>query len=594
MRFAANAAYISGIGPRSHPLLLLRVPWPRMDPAALSAVAPGMAAASTGGAGGAAGYWQSMCRRFSPGAMCLLTVLNCCGSVSFSAVGLVLPYYLKRDMGLGPSEAQYWGSMIGATWALKPLMGIVTETFPVRGLRFKPYFVLSGVLTVAGLAVLGLFPPNETSAFTGLMLFAIGSAWSDLLANAYTVIVARRDSSAHAAADLNSFGSGVYGLAGVVGALTGGALYWRFRDARLCYCILAAQQSLQIAAACRSEWVVEPVVKKEVRCDTVPVKKTWDALRPSGPSEGVLIGLLTFFALSVAVVPDTSQALFAFYTDDDTTVAFAVTISNFSLPAAHGDVQVDAGTDIGCTWVHAHQHDEAADICLLPDHGGSESRIFVHALEADERVQLPQVLVYYCPTTCAQCDVTHRGCLRFGTGFITFISVLSSFSGFVASVLYSQYLAGLPMRTQIFWLMVFSPLTGFCDVILINRWNVAAGINDHWFAGVDTVMQELVNSLLLLAVYTLVTDICPESIEATLFSWVMGVIFLAGAASSIFGGVLAEELGVTNEDYSPLGLLCMVRVALCASTVMLVPLVPTEAAIDAMKRRYTILHHTAT
>eukprot|EP01043_Picozoa_sp_COSAG02_P083973 COSAG02_NODE_21886_length_771_cov_1.305060_1_plen_79_part_10 len=64
---------------------------------------------SDGTTSGAASYWQDMCRRFSPGTMYLITTVTCCSSVSFSAVGVILPYYLKIDMGLDPGEAQYWG-----------------------------------------------------------------------------------------------------------------------------------------------------------------------------------------------------------------------------------------------------------------------------------------------------------------------------------------------------------------------------------------------------------------------------------------------------------------------------------------------------
>ena len=126
-------------------------------------------------------------------------------------------------------------------------------------------------------------------------------------------------------------------------------------------------------------------------------------MKPSGPSEGVVFKSLIFLLLVASVVPDTSQATFAFYTACDE--------PEWSASAADGSGVYD------CAWVadqlqiSSRQINPAPSECSsdIPaldatlsmssaDNGGGEQTLWVAAL-------------HHCPTTCNQCGVTSRGCL---------------------------------------------------------------------------------------------------------------------------------------------------------------------------------------
>jgi hypothetical protein len=143
----------------------------------------------------------------------------------------------------------------------------------------------------------------------------------------------------------------------------------------------------------------EPVVKG----GQSTIKLAWMAMKPSGPSEGVVFKSLIFLLLVASVVPDTSQATFAFYTACDE--------PEWSASAADGSGVYD------CAWVadqlqiNSRQINPAPSECSsdIPaldatlsmssaDNGGGEQTLWVAAL-------------HHCPTTCNQCGVTSRGCL---------------------------------------------------------------------------------------------------------------------------------------------------------------------------------------
>jgi hypothetical protein len=91
----------------------------------------------------------------------------------------------------------------------------------------------------------------------------------------------------------------------------------------------------------------------------------------------------------------------------------------------------------------------------------------------------------------------------------------------LGATFYDKYLGVLPLRQVFFWTCALQPLASLTDVVLVNRWNVAVGLDDHFFGGAATIVKMLVATLYSVSTYALVGRICPASVEATLFSWVM-------------------------------------------------------------------------
>lgn len=67
---------------------------------------------------------------------------------------VVTDYYWKDVQKVQPSVVQLYIGLYYIPWVMKPIWGLLTDVFPVRGYRRRPYFALAGFLgTVSSLMV---------------------------------------------------------------------------------------------------------------------------------------------------------------------------------------------------------------------------------------------------------------------------------------------------------------------------------------------------------------------------------------------------------------------------------------------------------
>jgi hypothetical protein len=174
---------------------------------------------SAAAANGDGGDWANLCRRFGRENLYVLIIINGTNGASLYGVALfLLQYYLKFDLGLAPAEAQLYSSLAILGFALKPLYGTLTDKMPLGGLKFRPYLALSCGCATFGLLLVGLLTPDLSSGMTGVAFLSVGTAWSDLLVNAYSVRVAKldKDSQPNAAGVVMAIGAGSFSASGAL------------------------------------------------------------------------------------------------------------------------------------------------------------------------------------------------------------------------------------------------------------------------------------------------------------------------------------------------------------------------------------------
>lgn len=470
------------------------------------------------------GGWAGMCRRFGRENLLVLIVINGTNGASLYGIAqFLLQYYLMYDLALSPVDAQFYISLAIVGWALKPLFGTCTDLVPASrfppvaaaekagwidpDLKFKPYLGISAGLAVLGLLITGwLGQGNLAMGMTGVAFLSVGTAWSDLLVNAYSVRVAKldQDNLPNAPGVVMALGAGSFSVAGALAIPVLSLSYELLGTVTGPFLLTALAQATQFIAI---RWIDEqPAVKSQS-----PIKLAWKAVKPSGPSEGVVLRSLIFLVLGMAIVPDTSQAMFAFYTvaDDPEWSVSNADDSEITYDCAFAAEQLKLAGSDKCS----------SDIPVLNTivtirlgEGG--------ATDGGEQSLLENAL-HHCPTTCDQCALTRRGCLGWDPSFLAVINFLGCVAAAFGAGVYDKYLGELPLRRVFFLTCALQPVATLTDVVLVNRWNVALGINDHLFGGMVTMIKSLVFTMYSVATYALVGKICPESVEATLFSWVM-------------------------------------------------------------------------
>lgn len=65
---------------------------------------------------------------------------------SSSYFKVVSDYYWKDVQKLQPSVVQIYIGIYAIPWVMKPIWGLLTDAFPVRGYLRRPYFVIAGVV----------------------------------------------------------------------------------------------------------------------------------------------------------------------------------------------------------------------------------------------------------------------------------------------------------------------------------------------------------------------------------------------------------------------------------------------------------------
>ncbi|KAF9615596.1 hypothetical protein IFM89_024685 [Coptis chinensis] len=69
---------------------------------------------------------------------------------------VVTDYYWKDVQKVQPSAVQLYVGFYYIPWIMKPVWGLLTDVFPVRGYRRRPYFILAGVLGAISALVIAI------------------------------------------------------------------------------------------------------------------------------------------------------------------------------------------------------------------------------------------------------------------------------------------------------------------------------------------------------------------------------------------------------------------------------------------------------
>ncbi|XP_062116210.1 probable folate-biopterin transporter 6 [Humulus lupulus] len=69
---------------------------------------------------------------------------------------VVSDYYWKDVQKIQPSVVQLYTGLYSIPWIMKPIWGLMTDVFPVKGYRRRPYFILAGVVGTISAAMVAL------------------------------------------------------------------------------------------------------------------------------------------------------------------------------------------------------------------------------------------------------------------------------------------------------------------------------------------------------------------------------------------------------------------------------------------------------
>lgn len=223
---------------------------------------------------------------------------------------LATNYYWKDVQKMQPASTQLFMSLSSIPWDIKPIYGLITDTFPIAGYQRWPYLAICGIAGFVCLCTLALFkltPWMATLLMTGVAMF---TAFPDVVADA--AVAQRSKMIPKHASDLQSLSWGSLAVGGLFGCGVSGAAVH----------VLGSQTSYLLVSIAPLMLIVAALVLPENRSSKTLFQFQFQALmhtlRCFGQTlrDPILWRPALYIYLSQGLlVPDISEAMFFWLTD---------------------------------------------------------------------------------------------------------------------------------------------------------------------------------------------------------------------------------------------------------------------------------------
>jgi len=136
---------------------------------------------------------------------------------------LATAFFFKDELQLGPAEVALLGGISGIPWAIKPLYGFISDSFPLLGYKRRSYLVLCGLVGAGSWGVLAASPPSVAVAVGCTFVGSVTTAFSDVVADSL-VVERARGTPLSTAGSLQSLCWGSSAVGGILSAYFSGSL----------------------------------------------------------------------------------------------------------------------------------------------------------------------------------------------------------------------------------------------------------------------------------------------------------------------------------------------------------------------------------
>jgi len=140
-------------------------------------------------------------------------------------------------------------------------------------------------------------------------------------------------------------------------------------------------------------------------------------------------------------------------------------------------------------------------------------------------------------------------------------------SNLIGIYIYKRWLKKYNFKQIIFGSSVVSWFFGFLSLIVVMRWNLKLGISDFVFCIGSDSIQVVIAEINLMPILVLAAHMCPKNIEGTVYALLMSVSNAGGFASYNLGALLTYLLGITSTSFDRLWLLVII-----SNSLVLIPL----------------------
>ena len=461
--------------------------------------------------------------------------------------GLATSQVMMDVLRVTPAEMSFVASLMWLPWAFKPLVGYVSDHFPVFGYRRLPYLiagiVINAALWFAIWTSLPLFSHANRVVFYS-MLFACYTAFvlSETIVDALIAEKAQQET----AQDSGRLQSGIWTMDAAGSVLSTIAVTLAFSDSSTG--TSATRASAKVFFAC---------------------------------------GLLT--ALFIIAIPWIHDAHIASIHTASTRTAET---SHTRQDEEHHDLlSSQSAATVPLNPADAQEEKEEEE--------EEEERILptLSSVLSDSRLVKCLVFVLVVSSSPTSGDAMfyfQRDTLHFSLEFIAWTSVVRTLLNFLSSFSYYKWWRKVEYYVVFRNAVLMRFIVGVVNVLVVERWNVHLGIPDHVFIFGDTVAQGIAGEIIFLPVAVLAAKLAPKGLEGTVYATTMSVLNVSWMLSSFYSGIISSAFGVREGHYERLTSLIVVTNLISLLPLFFLRWVPSinAATLDDGEYSFERIHDT--
>jgi folate/biopterin transporter len=225
---------------------------------------------------------------------------------------LAVSFFLKDRLGLSPAEVASLVGIAMLPWTVKPLYGMISDSFPIWGYRRRPYLVLSSLLGSISWLCMAMVVETPLAATISIGLASLSVACSDAITDALVVQRARLETEGDAGS-LQSFSWAAVSVGAISSAYFGGFILERW-GTQVVFEITAA---LPVLVAIAAFAIADLPMKSRDQAinDTQPkIEHQWHQLRQAVTSKQIWLPAAFIFLWQAT--PSADTAFFFFTTNE--------------------------------------------------------------------------------------------------------------------------------------------------------------------------------------------------------------------------------------------------------------------------------------
>jgi hypothetical protein len=437
-----------------------------------------------------------------------------------SAITAIADVYFQKDtLGLTPADVAGIAFWLSLPWSMKMVAGVSADVYPLFGSRRAGYLLLGALCTAAGYTMLATTVAGRGGYLFAMLLMTVGFMIQDVIADALSVETAQTDEEI---GRIQTYGRMALLAGGIsVGYLSGWLAAAIGNRATFG---LATVLPLLVAATV-------PLVGGTRRAP--PPRAAAGSPLGGGRARLVLTVGLAYAALSVAL--------------ELLDVAFAQELVLLVSGALIGFVLKRVGISRGVA--------VAAIVIFLfratPVVGQGYSYWAIDKLGFDQH-------------------------------FLGLLAQVSSVLSLAGLLVFRKTIVRRPVSFTLFWVMIVGTVLYLPNVGLFYGLHEWLGIGARTLAFIDTTISAPLAQLTMVPMLVLIARSAPVGAEATMFAIMASLMNLALSASQLFTRYLNAAFGVTQQDYSNLGLLMITVGALSLLPIVTLPLLRREERRDTV------------